>query len=73
VPVATATWERLLTLAPVFVVGIGLVAAILILLGRAFADSIRDVPNKRWIWLGGVVVVAFVVVLTYLGVNLPKE
>jgi putative Mn2+ efflux pump MntP len=71
--VATARWERLLTLAPVFIVGIGLVAAILILLGRAFADSIRDVRNKRLIAVGGVVLVGLVVLLTYLGVNLPKE
>jgi len=60
-------------LAPVFVVGIGLVAAVLILLGRAFADSIRDVRNKRLIAVGGVVLVGLVVLLTYLGVNLPKE
>ncbi|HUY70918.1 MAG TPA: hypothetical protein VMV08_01650 [Gaiellaceae bacterium] len=71
--VATARWERLLVLAPVFVVGIGLVAAVLILLGRAFADSIRDVRNKRLIAVGGVVLVGLVVLLTYLGVNLPKE
>ena len=70
---ATARWERLLTLAPVFVVGVGVVGAVLILLGRAFADSIRDVENKRLIVAGGVVLVGLVVLLTYLGVNLPKE
>jgi len=71
--VATARWERLLTLAPVFVVGIGLVVAVFILLGRAFADSIREVKNKRLIAVGGVVLLGLVVLLTYLGVNLPKE
>jgi hypothetical protein len=71
--VATARWERLLTLAPVFVFGIGLVAAVLILLGRAFADSVREVRNKRLIVVGGVVLLGLVVLLTYLGVNLPKE
>ena len=71
--VATARWERLLTLAPVFVVGIGLVVAVFILLGRAFADSIREVKNKRLIAAGGVVLLGLVVLLTYLGVNLPKE
>jgi putative Mn2+ efflux pump MntP len=70
---ATARWERILALAPVIVVGVGLVAAVLILLGRAFADSVRDVQNKRLLAVGGVVLVALVVVLTYLGVNLPKE
>ena len=71
--VATARWERLVTLVPVFIVGIGLVAAVLILLGRAFADSIREVRNKRLIAVGGAVLVGLVVLLTYLGVNLPKE
>ncbi|HEY4349383.1 MAG TPA: hypothetical protein VGM80_17540 [Gaiellaceae bacterium] len=70
---ATARWERLLTLAPLFVVGIGLVAAVLILLGRAFADSVRDVKNKRFIFLGVLALVGAVVVLTILGIELPKE
>lgn len=71
--VATPRWERLLTLAPVFVLGAGLVAAILILLGRAFADSVRDMRHKRLVWVGAVVLLGIVVLLTYLGVNLPKE
>jgi hypothetical protein len=70
---ATPRWERLVTLAPVFVIGVGLVAAVLILLVRAFADSIRDVKHKRLIWAGAAALVGAVVVLTYLGVNLPKE
>jgi hypothetical protein len=70
---ATPRWERLATLAPVFVVGIGLVAAVLILLVRAFADSIRDVKHKRFIWIGAGALLGAVVLLTYLGVNLPKE
>ena len=69
----TPRWEQLLTLAPVFVVGIGIVAAVLILLVRAFADSIRDFPHKRLLWLGALALVGAVVLLTYLGVNLPKE
>jgi hypothetical protein len=70
---ATPRWERLLTLAPVFVLGIGLVAAVLILLGRAFIDSLKDVENKRILVLGGVALVVVVAILTYLGVNLPRE
>jgi hypothetical protein len=69
----TPRWEQLLTLAPVYVVGIGIVAAVLILLGRAFADSIRDLKHKRLLWLGAAALVGAVVLLTYLGVNLPKE
>jgi hypothetical protein len=70
---AESRWERLALLAPVFVIGIGLVAAVLILLGRAFADSIRDVKHKNVLWIGAVAMVLAVVVLTYLGVELPKE
>ena len=70
---ATPRWERWLTLAPAFVIGAGLVLAVLILLGRAFADSVRDFPHKRLLWLGAAALVGLVVLLTYLGVKLPKE
>jgi hypothetical protein len=70
---ATPRWERLVFLAPAFVIGIGLIAAVLILLGRAFADSIREVKHKRLLWIGAAAFVAGIVVLTYFGVNLPKE
>jgi hypothetical protein len=69
----TSRWERLLVLAPAIVIGVGLVAAVFVLLGRAFADSIREVKHKRLLWIGAAVFVGGIVVLTYLGVNLPKE
>jgi hypothetical protein len=69
----TARWERLVTLVPVFVVGAGLVIAVLILLVRALLDSVRDVRHKGLLWVGAAALVGAVVVLTYLGVNLPKE
>jgi hypothetical protein len=71
--VQATDWTRFLYLAPVFVIGIGLIAAVLILLGRAFADSIRDVKHKNVLWLGALAMLVAVLVLTYLGVNLPKE
>jgi len=71
--VQATDWRRFLYLAPVFVIGIGLIAAVLILLGRAFADSIRDVKHKNVLWVGAIAMVVAVVVLTYLGVSLPKE
>ena len=71
--VQATDWQRFLYLAPVFVIGIGLIAAVLILLGRAFADSIRDVKHKNVLWVGSIAMVVAVVVLTYLGVSLPKE
>ena len=60
-------------LAPAFVVGAGLIAGVLILLGRALAQSIRESGHTRLILVGLAGVVAAVVVLTYLGVSLPKE
>ncbi len=70
---AAHRWETLVTLVPLFIVGIGLIAAVLILLGRAFADSVSGIKHKRLLWIGAVAVFGFIVVLTYLGVNLPKE
>jgi uncharacterized membrane protein len=70
---ATPRWERLLVLAPVFVAGAGLVLGVLILLGRALADSLRDVKHKSWIVVAGLALVGAIVLLTYLGISLPKE
>jgi hypothetical protein len=70
---AAANWQRLVVLAPVFVIGAGLVAGVLILLGRAFASSVRESGHTRLIMVGLVALVGVVVVLTYLGVSLPRE
>jgi hypothetical protein len=66
-------WQRLVVLAPVFIIGGGLVAGVLIVLGRAFASSIRESGHKRLIVAGLVALTGVVVVLTYLGVQLPRE
>jgi hypothetical protein len=70
---ATSHLERILILAPAIVIGGGLVLAVLILLGRAFADSVRDFGHPRLLLASAVGLVAVVVVLTWLGVSLPKE
>jgi uncharacterized membrane protein len=70
---ATERWQRLLILAPAIVIGAGIVAAVVILLIRAFLDSIRDMKHKRLLWVGAAALVGVVVLLTYLGVELPKE
>jgi len=70
---ATDGWGRALILAPAIVIGVGLIAAVLILLVRAFLDSIRDLKHKRLLWVGAAALVGTVVLLTYLGVELPKE
>lgn len=60
-------------LAPAIVVGVGLVFAVCILLARAFAQSIRESGHPRWIYAGLAGLVGVVVLLTYLGVELPRE
>ena len=58
---------------PAVVVGAGLVGAVFILLGRAFAASVRESGHPRLIIGGLVALTALIVLLTYLGVSLPKE
>jgi hypothetical protein len=70
---ATSGWGRVLILAPAIVIGAGLVAAVCILLVKAFIDSIQDMPHKRFLWIGAAALVGVVVLLTYFGVELPKE
>jgi len=66
-------WQRLVVLAPLLVIGAGLVLGVAILLGRAFVHSVRESGHKRLIFAGLGVFVCAVVVLTYLGVSLPRE
>lgn len=70
---AASSWERAIVWLPAGVVGLGMVIACFILLGRAFADSMRDWGHPRWLAVGAVFLVVAVVVLTYLGVELPRE
>jgi hypothetical protein len=70
---ATSRTERLVILLPAFVIGAGLVGAVMILLGRAFATSVRESGHPR-IVIGGLVALGVVIaVLTWLGVTLPRE
>jgi hypothetical protein len=70
---AAPRWEHLVLWLPAAVVGAGLVGAVFILLGRAFADSVRESGHPRLI-VGGLIALAGVIVLlTFLGVTLPKE
>jgi hypothetical protein len=70
---AASRIERLVVLLPVFVVGIGLIAGVFILLGRAFAATVRESRHPRWILGGLAAVVGAIVILTWLGVDLPRE
>jgi hypothetical protein len=70
---AEPLWQRLIILAPALVIGVGLVAAVMILLGRAFVETARQSGHQRLIY-GGLIVLAGVIgLLTYLGVELPRE
>ena len=68
-----AGWERLVVMAPLIVIAVGVTAAILILLGRGLAQSIRESPHPRLIVGSLVALAGLIAVLTYLGVELPRE
>jgi hypothetical protein len=65
--------ERAIVLAPALVFGVGLVAAVGVLLLRAAIESIRESGHPRLV-VGAIVALTTVgVVLTILGVELPRE
>jgi uncharacterized membrane protein len=70
---AATSWEHLIIWLPAAIVGIGLIAGVFILLGRAFAQTVRESGHPRWIVGGLVALVGVIVLLTFLGVELPRE
>jgi hypothetical protein len=70
---AASTWEHVVIWLPALVIGSGLVLGVLILLGRAFVETVRESGHPRWVWGGLAVVVVLVGLLTWLGVELPRE
>jgi hypothetical protein len=70
---AATRWEHLVLWLPAAIVGAGLVGAVFILLGRAFAATVRESRHPRLIVGGLVALAGVIVILTYLGVSLPKE
>jgi membrane protein DedA with SNARE-associated domain len=70
---AASRWEHLILWLPAAIVGAGLVAGIFILLGRAFMETVRESGHPRWILGGLVALLGAIVLLTYLGVELPRE
>lgn len=65
--------ERIAILAPAIVIAVGLLAGIVILLGRAASQSVRSHPHPHRIVAVGVGAVAVLVALSLLGVRLPHE
>lgn len=72
-PLAASDFSRYVVLLPALIVGAGLILGILILLGRAFAETVRESSHPRWIVAGLVALAGAVVLLTWLGVQLPRE
>ena len=70
---AASNVERWIVLLPAIVVGSGLVAGVLILLGRAFAVTVRESGHPRLIVVALVGLAGAIALLTYLGVELPRE
>jgi hypothetical protein len=70
---STPLWQRLIVLLPAFLIGAGIVFGVLILLGRALANTVRTSGHQRLIFASFVALIGVVAVLTYLGVELPRE
>ena len=70
---AASRTERLIILLPAFVIGAGLVGGVFILLGRAFANSVRESGHPRVVVGSLVALGVVIVILTWLGVTLPRE
>ena len=70
---AATRWEHLIIWLPAAIIGAGLIAGVFILLGRAFAETVRESGHPRLILGGLAALVVVIVLLTYLGVELPRE
>jgi hypothetical protein len=68
-------WEvqRAMTLAPLLVIAVGAAAGVAVLLAKAAAESARSFGHPRLLAGIGIGFVALVVVLSLLGVQLPRE
>jgi hypothetical protein len=70
---ATSTATKIVIWLPALIIGFGIVAAVLILLGRAFVATVRESGHPRLLWGGLAALVGVILVLTWLGVELPRE
>jgi hypothetical protein len=65
--------QRAAYLAPVIVVGFAAVAGLLILWGKVAVQQLRETKRPRLVLTLWVVGLALLVVLSFLGVKLPRE
>jgi hypothetical protein len=78
VVLAAAWWfgwevQRAMTLAPLLVLAVGAAAGVAVLLAKAAADSVRSFGRPRLLIGFALGLVALVVVLSALGIQLPRE
>jgi hypothetical protein len=73
VAITDLSFQRAVLLAPVLVIGIGALAGLFVFWGRIGWESLRGSRHPRLYVAGGLAFVALLVVLTFLGVNLPHE
>jgi len=66
-------FERAVYLAPVIVVGFAAVAGLLILWGKVAWQQLRETKRPRLVLTFWIVGIGLLVLLTVLGVKLPKE
>ena len=65
--------ERAVYLAPIIVVGFAAAAGLLILWGKVALQQLRETRRPRLVLALWVVGIGLLVLLSYLGVELPKE
>jgi len=73
VAVTDLSFQRAVLLAPVLVIGVAALAGLVVFWGRVGWDSLSRSRHPRLLIAGGLAFVALLVVLTFLGVNLPHE
>ena len=71
--ISDLSFQRAALLAPVLVIGVGAIAGLVVFWGRIGWDSLRRSRHPRLWVVGGLAFIALLLVLSYLGVNLPHE
>jgi hypothetical protein len=67
------SFQRAALLAPVLVIGVGALAGLVVFWGKIGWESLRRSSHPRLYVAGGLAFIALLVLLTFLGVNLPHE
>ena len=71
--ISDLSFERAALLAPVLVIGLAAVAGLVVFWGRVGWDSLSRARHPRLVAAAAVGFVLLLVVLTFLGVKLPRE